>query len=193
MRFVLLTLVLCAGLADPLQAQQTYPTGVPRPGTEIIWDNYGVPHVYGRDSRSMFYAFGWAQMQSHGNLLLRLYGQARGRAAQYWGAEYLESDRWVWLNGVPERAEQWWRATRVPYNTYIDAFVAGLNAYAVEHMAELDSTLTVVLPLRPQDVLAHGQRVIHTMFVTSSARIQPVAEAWGRSAGSNAWAIGPER
>jgi acyl-homoserine-lactone acylase len=193
LRFVSLTLVLCAGLAVPLQGQQPYPSGVPRPGTEILWDNYGVPHIYGRDSRSMFYAFGWAQMQSHGNLLLRLYGQARGRAAEYWGKDYLESDRWVWINNVPERADQWWRATRVPYNSYIEAFVAGLNAYAIEHMANLDSTLTIVLPLRPQDVLAHGQRVIHTMFVTSTARIQPAAESWRRTAGSNAWAIGPRR
>jgi acyl-homoserine-lactone acylase len=189
LRIVTLLLVLTATLALPLRAQQP----LPRPGTEIIWDNYGVPHVYGRDSRSMFYAFGWAQMQSHGNLLLRLYGEARGRAAEYWGKDYLESDRWVWLNGIPNRAEQWWLATRVPYNLYIEAFVAGLNAYAVEHMAELDSTLTAVLPLRPQDVLAHTQRVVHTMFVTSTARIQPVTEAWRRSAGSNAWAIAPKR
>ena len=49
--------------------------------TEILWDTYGIPHIYGKDTSSAFQAFGWAQMQSHGNLLLRLYGQARGRAA----------------------------------------------------------------------------------------------------------------
>jgi acyl-homoserine-lactone acylase len=189
LRILSLLLALTATLALPLRAQQP----LPRPGTEIIWDNYGVPHVYGRDSRSMFYAFGWAQMQSHGNLLLRLYGQARGRAAEYWGKDYLDSDRWVWLNGIPDRSELWWQAIRVPYNLYIEAFVAGLNTYAVEHMAELDSTLTAVLPLRPQDVLAHTQRVVHTMFVPSTARIQPVTEAWQRNAGSNAWAIGRQR
>jgi acyl-homoserine lactone acylase PvdQ len=37
-------------------------------------------------------------------IILRLYGQARGRAAQYWGEKYLESDRWVQTMGVPERA-----------------------------------------------------------------------------------------
>lgn len=55
--------------------------------TEILWDTYGIPHIYGKDVPSAFQAFGWAQMQSHGNLLLRLYGQARGRAAEYWGGD----------------------------------------------------------------------------------------------------------
>lgn len=60
--------------------------------TEILWDTHGIPHIYGKDTKSAFHAFGWAQMQSHGNLLLRLYGQARGRGAEYWGEEYLDSD-----------------------------------------------------------------------------------------------------
>src|SRR5688500_18862669 len=97
--------VVCAlaTFTAPTGGQQLYS---PRAGTEILWDTYGVPHVFARDSRSMFYAFGWAQMQSHGDLLLRLYGQARGRAAEYWGADYLDSDRWVRVNGVPERGER---------------------------------------------------------------------------------------
>jgi len=51
------------------------------------------------------------QMQSHGDLLLRLYGQARGRAAEYW-QKYLESDQWVQTMGIPERAQEW-RAQRL--------------------------------------------------------------------------------
>jgi acyl-homoserine-lactone acylase len=43
--------------------------------TEILWDSWGVPHIYGKDATGVFQAFGWAQMQSHGDLILRLYGQ----------------------------------------------------------------------------------------------------------------------
>ncbi len=53
--------------------------------TEILWDNYGVPHVYASNTADMYYAFGWSQMHNHANLLLQLYGQARGRAAEYGG------------------------------------------------------------------------------------------------------------
>lgn len=42
--------------------------------TEILWDTWGVPHIYGKTTEELFYAFGWAQMHSHGDLILRLYG-----------------------------------------------------------------------------------------------------------------------
>ena len=53
----------------------------------IIRDDWGVPHIFATDMEEMHYAFGWAQMQNHGNLILRLYGQARGRSAEYWGSK----------------------------------------------------------------------------------------------------------
>src|SRR5205085_4012584 len=59
-------------------------------GTEILWDTWGVPHIFANDDAAAFYAFGKAQMHSHGDLILRLYGQARGRASEYWGQNYFE-------------------------------------------------------------------------------------------------------
>src|SRR6478672_10933105 len=56
---------------------------------EILWDTWGVPHIYAPTNEGLFYAFGWAQAQNHGDLILKLYGQARGRAAEYWGADFL--------------------------------------------------------------------------------------------------------
>ncbi len=61
--------------------------------TEILWDSWGVPHIFATDNSSLFYALGWAQARSHGNLILRLYGQARGRGAEYWGEAYLGARR----------------------------------------------------------------------------------------------------
>ena len=46
----------------------------PTKGTEILWDKWGVPHVYAKSVPDMFWAYGWAQMQAHGNLLLKVYG-----------------------------------------------------------------------------------------------------------------------
>src|SRR5262245_43992572 len=63
--------------------------------TEIRWDTYGVPHILSGSVEGLFYGFGWAQMESHGNLILGLYGRARGRAAEYWGKSRLESDALV--------------------------------------------------------------------------------------------------
>src|SRR5436309_7152968 len=90
---VLRVLTFCVGLAALLScapAPVTLPGATPPPaaGAEILWDTWGVPHIFAKDDRSLFYALGWAQMQSHGDLLLKTYGEARGRAAEYWGKDY---------------------------------------------------------------------------------------------------------
>ncbi|NMG22717.1 acylase [Brasilonema bromeliae] len=159
--------------------------------TEILWDTYGIPHIYGKDTRSAFQAFGWAQMQSHGNLLLRLYGQARGRAAEYWGEKYLDSDRWVLTAGIPERASSWYNAQNPTFRNYLDAFAAGINAYAKEHGELIDDEVEVVLPVKPEDVLAHLNRVLHFTFIVNPQDISGVAKQESK-AGSNGWAIAPE-
>src|SRR5262245_46127449 len=86
-------------------AQQQGPTS----GTEILWDRYGVPHIFASDHSSLFYAYGYAQMEAHSELLIRLYAQARGRGAEFYGERYAASDRWVRTNGLPETAKQWAR------------------------------------------------------------------------------------
>jgi acyl-homoserine-lactone acylase len=117
----------------------------PRPSaaerTEILWDRYGIPHIFAPDRESMFYAHGWAQMHNQANLLLRLYGESRGRAAEYWGASNasnasnLDLDRWTQLNGVPERARAWYAAQDPAFRTYLDAFARGINDFAKANRA----------------------------------------------------------
>jgi acyl-homoserine-lactone acylase len=135
--------------------------------TEILWDTYGVPHIYGKDAKSAFQSFGWAQMQSHGNLILRLYGQARGQGAEYWGKEYLESDQWVQTMGIPERASKWYEAQNPAFRSYLDAFAAGINAYALKHPELIDDEVEMVLPVRPVDIIAHEQRVMNFTFIVN--------------------------
>lgn len=158
--------------------------------TEILWDRWGVPHIHAPDAEELFRAFGWSQMRNHANLILRLYGEARGRAAEYWGEAHLVSDRYLRTMGVPERAQQWYRAQKPRFKGYLDRFVEGMNEYARRHPERIDPELEAVLPLEPTDVLGHLQRVIHLSFVgrevTFGRARQPVP-------GSNGWAIAPSR
>jgi len=172
-----LVLVVFLGIYQPV-------TGINR--TEILWDSWGVPHIYGKDAKGLFQAFGWAQMQSHGNLILRLYGQARGRAAEYFGEKYLESDEYVRTMGIPTRAREWYEAQSPNMQDYLDAFAAGINAYAQDNLDQIDAQMESVLPVDGVDILAHLQRVIHFNFVVSPRKVASVI-------GSNAWAIAPQR
>ena len=86
----------------------------------------------------MFYGFGWAQVKSHANLVLRLYGQAQGRAAEYWGDEYVQSDRWVLANAIHERAAKWYGQQTPQFRKDLDAFAAGMTASARANAANID-------------------------------------------------------
>ena len=182
-------------------------------GGEILWDTYGVPHIQARTEPQLGYAFGWAQMQAHANLVLELYGEARGRSAEYWAdpsGQREAMDTWVRRMGVARGGARWY-AQQVPsFKAYLDAFARGMNDWARANRDQIADSLEVVLPVTPMDVLAHGQRVITTSFVTSPDRVNGMVRAWERGGmraaeaaaaeldesdqrGSNAWAIAPSK
>ena len=175
---------------------------------EILWDKYGVPHIFAPDRESMFYAHGWAQAQAQGNLLLLLYGESRGRAAEYWGPTHLALDRWVQLNEVPDRARTWYDAQDPVFRKYLDEFARGINDYAAAHPDSIAAEYRVVLPVSGVDVVGHSLRAVHYMYMASMERMRREVNAALRSRqeartilpeipeitpGSNTWAVGPSR
>lgn len=162
-------------------------------GVEILWDTWGVPHIYSPDNEGLFYGFGWAQAHNHGDLILRLYGQARGRAAEYWGESFLDTDILVHTLGLPQEAQANYQVIPDEFKVYLDAFVAGINDFADSHPELIGDEWEAVLPITPTDVLAHGIRALKYNFVAGGG-IGAVGN-WQEQvdAGSNAWAVGPSR
>ena len=183
---------LAAALAIGLVAV-TSPTLTADEKAEILWDRYGVPHILAADRESMFYAHGWAQMQNQANLLLHLYGESRGRAAEYWGPSNLELDRWVQLNGVPERAREWYDAQDPTFRSYLDAFARGINDFAKSHPEAIDADKRVVLPVSGVDVVGHPLRAVHYGYMASRERMQGEVNDLERGAGAVAERIDPDR
>ena len=154
--------------------------------TEILWDRYGVPHIYAADRESLFYAHGWAQMRNHADLLLRLYGESRGRAAEYWGGDAnLELDRWVQLNGVPERARAWYDAQDPQFRKYLDEFARGINEFAAKNPAAIGAEYARVLPVSGVDVVGHPLRAVHYGYMGSRARMNKEVTALLRDEGAS--------
>ena len=182
-----LVLVLCS---LPLAAS---------PKVDILWDHYGVAHVYAQNPEGLFFGYGYASMQSHGNLILKLYGESRGRAAEYWGPgekdANLKLDRWVRINGVPERGQQWYHLQTPEFRSYLDAWAAGMNEFAKRHPEALDPERQRVLPITGADPITHFHRIVHFSYLTSAGAVESAIT--GRSQflglGSNAWAIAPKK
>jgi acyl-homoserine-lactone acylase len=158
--------------------------------TEILWDKYGVPHIYGKNNQEMYYAFGWAQMSSHADLILKLYAQARGRAAEYFGKEYLDSDKQIMLFDLPGHARNSYLNQDKEYKSYLDAFIQGMNDYAKAHPEAIGKDFKQVLPVTGEDILSHTLRVINLEFLASD-------DLYGVkrliAPGSNSMAIAPSK
>jgi acyl-homoserine-lactone acylase len=168
----------------------------PPAGAEILWDEWGTPHIFADDVESLFRAFGWAQMHSHGNLLLRLLAQARGVAAEYGGQDFVPSDRAVRVMGMHDVGRNWYVAQTPAFRANVDAFAAGVNEYAAAHPEALKDTFKPVLPVTGIDVMAHVARDMF-LFVAGAGGCEAALPGGGLYEafpfGSNAWAIGPSR
>jgi acyl-homoserine-lactone acylase len=187
-----LTLVLALCLTSLVNPAAPAAAGIPAKGTEILWDKYGIPHIFAIDHPSLFYAYGYAQMEAHSELLVRLYAQARGRGAEFYGDSYLEADRWVRTNSIPATAKKWAAGQSAEFAPLITAFVAGLNAWAVEHRADLSPAAKAVMPITVEDVYAHGLRVIHYDWIVNPSKLDArLRRAEADVHGSNEWAIAP--
>jgi acyl-homoserine-lactone acylase len=170
-------------------------------GGEILWDRYGVAHVYARDNAGLFYGYGWAQTKSHGDALLKLYAQARGRGAEYYGPAELKNDRWMAVNDVPAQSQRWLAQQKPEFRRYLEAFAAGINAYAAAHPDSLSPQARRVLPVSARDVVGHALRLFQYVYLAPAT----VADTLPADApdlnppppaeppGSNGWAIAPSR
>ncbi len=206
MRLSRLVVLAFALLAPALHAAPYQP----QKGSEILWDQYGVPHIFAKTTPDLFFLYGYAQAEAHGNLLLQVYGESRGRAAEYFGPgdadANIQSDIWVWTNSIPQRSEDWLKQQTPEFRGYLEAFAAGINAYAAKHPEALSPEAKRVLPITALDPIQHSQHFVHFTFVAGSRLAEPtpartVAEnslpdvgpgiPADSDSGSNGWAIAP--
>jgi acyl-homoserine-lactone acylase len=123
---------------------------------EILWDTYGIPHVYGPDLLTVVRGYGYAQMENQAETILTNAATARGRSAEYFGPgadnANVQSDILVRTEDIPRRAKRWLRDGGAFQRNVIKAFVYGANEYVNRHRDRLDPTIQQVLPLVATDI-----------------------------------------
>ena len=189
LRAILCALALALGLLSSGAARAA------AGGGEILWDRYGVAHVYARTTEGLFWAYGFAQAKSHGDAVVKLYAEARGTAAEVYGPSEAKVSRWSIVNDVPGRAKTWMTQQSPEFRKDLEAFAAGFDAYAKAHPQAFTAASKQVLPLTGTDVLAHALRVFQYQYIASPALADrlPAASVDPDRAGSNGWAIAPSR
>jgi len=119
---------------------------------EIIRDEFGVPHIYGKRDVDTAFGLGFAHGEDDYDTLQTVVIAARGHLARYQGKDAAVTDFLVHFMGVWDKVDS--RYTQeVPEDAKAmsRAFVAGLNLYASQNP---DKVLPGVLPFTEQDVTA---------------------------------------
>jgi acyl-homoserine-lactone acylase len=189
------------------------PASAGSPG-QILWDTFGIPHIYGPDLQTVVRGYGYAQMENQAETILTNMAAARGRSAEYFGAGAangnVASDVMIRTQGVPQRAEAWLSDGGDFQRAVLQAFVDGENQYATEHGDTIDPAIRRVLPLVPADILADEQRTLQFTFMAQQDNVAALIAAWQQGgiaaanalagsltpatpAGSNGWAIAPQK
>jgi len=151
---------------------------------EILWDTWGVPHIYATDHNKLYKMMGWTQMRNHADLILKLYGEARAKSSEYWG-EDPQRDQLIHKLGLIDAAEKIFDQMAQTDREIVESFTEGINAYADKYPDQIDERYKLVLPVKPLDVIYHSTRVMYLEFLISG-NLRSVNQ-W--APGSNAWAI----
>lgn len=122
-------------------------------------------------------------MKNHGNLMLKLYGEARGVSAELWG-ENLEMNKDMHELGIIDQLQDSYDQLTPQYQQILTSFAAGVNSYAEKNTDELDEKYRQILPVTAQDIIAHYFRVVNYEFL-----IKLMISPGERKAGSNGWAL----
>jgi acyl-homoserine-lactone acylase len=162
-----------------------------REGSEVLWDTWGVPHVYGRSEQEVHYGLGRAMAHSHSTILLRAYARARGSLAAVDGPEAIPTDELTHRLSIPSIAESWLSLQTPRMRAVLSAFARGVNAALHERLDRLPRDLRQLLPIMPTDPLAVAAWDLADFLLVEWAR--PAGAEPSSESGSNAWALARSR
>jgi len=166
----------------------------------IVRDEYGVPTIYGPTDASVAFGLAWAQAEDNYWQVEEDYIHALGRAAGYYGEQYLASDLVKAAFEVERLSREEYAREPAERRAIWDAFAAGLNYYMRVH----DVQPRVITRWEPWMFFAPF-RLVDASTVVNGVRLGRVAalaagtadtaalEVEPAPSGSNMWAIAPSR
>jgi acyl-homoserine-lactone acylase len=168
-----------------------FESGAQAQEAKLIRDTWGVPHVVSEDETAAMYAFGYAQAEDR---LADIYLAVRtgiGRMAEVEGPSALEQDYMMRLAHNDTLHAEYLKTAPEQVRKNLEAFTAGIKAYIAEHPQEASN---VAIDIEPWHPLAVGRAMILRWPLGTirddlgKAPVRPKP-----AAGSNQWAVSPQR
>jgi acyl-homoserine-lactone acylase len=135
-----LSMSACGDIQPPSKAEYS---------VEIIRDDYGIPHTYGKTDADAVYGMIYAQAEDDFPRIERNYVWATGRLAEIEGADALFSDLRARLYMTTDEARAAYAEAPKWLQDLCDAWAAGLNDYLADHPSVTPELLTKFEPWMP--------------------------------------------
>ena len=161
----LTVLLLIAALGTFIYLQSLKPdldASLPLPGltseVEVIYDNYGIPHIYAKNEEDLFYAFGYVHAQDRLFQMEILRRLADGRLSELFGDAALKSDRFFRMLSFREHARvtiaESYKDLNAPFVKAANAYLKGINEYIKNGKTPVEFTLAGIpkTPFTLEDV-----------------------------------------
>lgn len=128
---------------------------------EILFDRYGVPHIYAENEDDLYFAQGYVHAQERlwQMELNRRIGS--GRLSEFFGELTLETDRFCRRLGMHRAAADDLARLSTHNRRVLDTYARGVNAFIAEHSKRLPIEFTLLRskpePWQPTDSLLWGK------------------------------------
>lgn len=192
-----------------LAAMLWEPVGMAQPGpprhaydAKVARDEWGVSHLFGKTDADAVYALGFAHAEDDFTTLQDVQAMARGRAGALNGADGAKLDYVRALLDVPGTVAAHYGQVPADVRALLDAYAAGVNAYATRHPGEV--RLRNLFPMTGRDLAAGFVMrspfffgLDQTLAALSDDKPLPPESATAMIGstlnGSNAFAVAPRR
>lgn len=137
---------------EPLAARDGTPPPQRAYDAEIVRDDFGVPHIFGRTDADVAYGIAYAHAEDDFETLQQVVAMARGRLGALTGAEGAKTDFVYHLLRIRDTVDRDYAGQPADIRALLDAYATGLNRYAEQHADEV--ALTGLFPVNGQDIAA---------------------------------------
>ncbi len=112
---------------------------------EVIYDNYGIPHIYAANEEDLFYSFGYIHARDRLFQMEILRRLADGRLSELFGEPALASDRFFRMLSFREHAKltiaEVYKDPQAPFVKAANAYLKGINEYIKNGKTPVEFTL----------------------------------------------------
>jgi len=146
---VVLGIILFAACKQPIVSSEVQEWQSQAANVEIIRDDFGVPHIYGKTDADAVFGLLYAQCEDDFNRVEQNYIWATGRLAEVEGEELLYSDVRANLFMTEEEAIAYYNESPEWLKKLCNAFADGINYYLHTHPEVTPKLLTRFEPWMP--------------------------------------------